>query len=84
MAQRVILATRATNGTSILTSPPFTLHHFLNALNATPLQADCALTYVGHNIYLPPYFTQALLQGHTLEIPDPDSTTISLPLFTPL
>ena len=37
-AQRVILAASATTGTSIPTSPPPTIHRFLNARNATALQ----------------------------------------------
>ena len=39
-AQRVILAASATTGTSIPTSPPPTIHRFLNVRNATALQAD--------------------------------------------
>ena len=42
--QRVILAASATTGTYILTSLPPTIHRFLNARNATALQADCLLT----------------------------------------
>ena len=67
--QRIILAASATTGTSILTSPPPTIHRFLNARNATALKADCSLTYAGNNIYLPTLFCQDLLQGHILEIP---------------
>ena len=48
-----------------------------------PLQADCLLTYAGNNIYLPTYFCQALLQGHILAIPDPDTPTALSPLLTP-
>ena len=61
--------------------PPFrpcrppNIHRFLNARNATSLQADYSLTYAGNNIYLPTYFCQALLQGHILTIPDPDVPT---------
>ena len=51
--QRVILLASASGGTSIPTSPLPTIHQFLNANNATALQSDCALTYAGHNIYLP-------------------------------
>ena len=47
------------------------------------LQADCSLTYAGNNIYLPTYFCQALLQGHTLEIPEPDAPTGLSPLLNP-
>ena len=82
-AQRVILAMSATTGTSIPTSPPPTIHRFLNARNATDLQADCSLTYAGENIYLTASFFQALLQGHILAIPDPDAPTGLLPLLTP-
>ena len=55
-ANRVILVASATTGTSIPTLPPPTIHRFLNARNATALQADCSLTYAGNNIYLPTYF----------------------------
>ena len=74
-AHCVILAASATTGTSIPTSPPPTIYRFLNARNATALQADCSLTYAGNNIYLPTSFCQALLQGHILAIPDPDVPT---------
>ena len=40
-AQRIILAASATTGTYIPTSPPPTIHRFLNARNVTDLQADC-------------------------------------------
>ena len=40
-AQRVILAVSATTGTSIQTSPPPTIHRFLNTRNTTALHADC-------------------------------------------
>ena len=60
-AKRVILAARATNRTSIPTSPPPTIHRFLHARNVTALQANCSLTYTGNNIYLPISFCQALL-----------------------
>ena len=75
MTQRVILAASAATGTSILTSPPPTIHRFLNARNATALQADFSLTYAGNNIYLPTSFWQALLQGHILAILEPDTPT---------
>ena len=52
MAQRVILAASATNGTSIPTSLPPTLHHLLNASNTTALQVYCALIYTGNHLYL--------------------------------
>ena len=67
-AQRVILAASATTGTSIPKSPPPTIHHLLNARNATALQDDFYLTYAGNNLYLPTSFCQALLQGHILAI----------------
>ena len=82
-AQRVILAVSTTAGTSIPTSPPPTIHRFLNARNATALQVDCSLAYAGSNIYLPTSFCQALLQGHILDIPDPDEPTGLLTLLTP-
>ena len=82
-AQRVVLEESATTGTPIPTSPPPTIHHFLNKRNSTTLQAHFSLTYEGNNIYLPTYFFQALLQGHILAIPDPDASTGLLPLLTP-
>ena len=60
-----------------------TIHRFLNTRNATALQADCSLTYVGNNIYLPTSFFQALLQGHILAIPYQDAPTGLSPLLTP-
>ena len=81
--QRVILAESATTGTSILTLPPSTIHHFLNARNATALQSYCLLTYAGNNIYLPTSFCQAVLQGHILAIPDAYAPTGLSPLLTP-
>ena len=82
-AQRVILAASATTGTSIQTLPPPTIHRFLNAMNATSLQANWYLTYAGNNIYLPTSLCQALFQGHILAIPDPDAPTVLSPLLTP-
>ena len=82
-AHRVILMASPTTGSSILTSPPPTIHRFLNARNATALQADFSLTYAGNNIYLPTSFCQSLLQGHILSIPDPDAPTVLSPLLTP-
>ena len=55
-SQRVILAASATTGTSIATSPPPTIHRFLNVRNVTALQAYCLFTYAGNNIYLPTSF----------------------------
>ena len=81
--QCVILAASATNVTSIPTSPPPTLHRFLNVRNATALQADCALTYAGDILYLSTSFCQDLLQGHLLAIPDPDAPARLSPLLTP-
>ena len=84
MAKRVILLASATTGTSILTSPPPTIHCFLNARNVTALQADCSLTYTGNNIYVSTSFFQALLQGQILAIPDPDAPAgLSPPLTRP-
>ena len=74
-SHRVILAASATTRTSTPTSPPPTIHCFLNARNARDLQADFSLTYAGNNIYLPTYFCQAFLQGHILAIPDPEAPT---------
>ena len=58
-------------------------HRFLNVRNATTLQADWYLTYAGNKIYLPTSFCQALLQGHILAIPDPDTPTGLSTLLTP-
>ena len=77
-AKRVILAASDTIGTSIKTSSFSTIHRFLNARNATAIQADCSLTYAGNNIYLPTSFFQALLQGHILAIPYPDTANFVL------
>ena len=82
-AQRFILVASATKGTSIPTSPPLTIHCFLNARNSTSLQADCSLIYAGKNIYLPTSFCQALLQGNSLAIQDPDVPTGLLYVLTP-
>ena len=73
----------ATTRTSITTSPPPTIHRFLNARNETALQANCSLTYAGNNIYLPTSFCQALLQGNILDIPDPDATMGLSHILTP-
>ena len=83
MAQRVILAARDSDRKSISTSLPPTIYQFLDARNATALQADYALAYAGHNIYLPTSFCQALLQGNILAIPYPDAPTGLSPLITP-
>ena len=48
------------------------------------LQADCVRTYLGNNIFLPTAFYRVLLQGHILEIYNPDSPTGMSPLPTPL
>ena len=48
------------------------------------LQADCALTYIEKNIYLPKSFWQDFFQGHFLEIPGLDSPTEMPHLLTPL
>ena len=69
---------------SIPTSPLPNLHRFLNARNLTDLQADCALTYAGNNLYLPTSLCQALPQGHILAIPDLDIPTGLPPHLTPL
>ena len=82
-AQRVILAASATTGTFIPTSLPPIIHRFLNVRNATGLQEDFSLTYTGNNIYLTTSFCQALLQGHILAIPDPDTPPELFPLLTP-
>ena len=73
----------ATKGTSILTSPPPTLHCVLNAGNTTALKSDCALTYACKNLYLSTSLFQSLLQKNFLAIPDPDVPTVLWPLLTP-
>ena len=83
MDQQFILKESATNGTSIPTLPPPTLHRLLNTRNATALQDDCALTYAGNNLYLPTSFCQVLLQGHILAILDLYAPTLLSPLLTP-
>ena len=82
-SHRVILAEGTTNRTSITTSPPPTLHRFLNARNVTDLQDDCTLTYTGNKLYLPTSFYQALPQWHILAIPGPDAPTGLSPLLNP-
>ena len=82
-AKRIILMESATNGTSITTSLPPKIHRFINARNATDPQSDCSLTYAGNGIYLHTSFFQALLQGHILDILDPDTPTGLSPLLTP-
>ena len=49
----------------------------------TELQANCALTYLGNNIFLLADFSQALLQVHILSIPDPDAQESIYLLLTP-
>ena len=77
----VILAASATNGTSITTLPPPTIHCFLNTRNTTSLQAVFSLTYAGKNLSLPTSLCQALLQGNILAIPDPDASMGLSPLM---
>ena len=83
-AQHIILAASATTGTSIPTSPPTTIHRFLNARNATALHTDYSLTYAGKNIYFLTTFFQAHLHGQILDITDPAAPTRLLHLVTPL
>ena len=52
-AQFIIPAASTTNGLTIMSSLPLSIHRFLNARNVTALQADYKITYMGHNIYLP-------------------------------
>ena len=82
-AKHVILAVRESGGLIITLAPPPSIHSLLNKRNAMVIQADCTLTYTGHNLHLPTSFCQALLQGHTLEIPYPKSPTGLSPLITP-
>ena len=82
-AQHVILTESAVDGLTILSAPPPSLHHFLNACNKNSPQANCALTYSGKNIFLHTVFCQALLQGRILEIPYPKSPAGLYPLLNP-
>ena len=82
-SQQVILAASAADGLVILSAPLLSIHRFLNARNVTALQSDCALTYLGNNIFLPTAFYRALLQGHILAIPDPGAPTGLSLLLTP-
>ena len=74
-AHQVIFAASAASRLTILSAFPLAIHHFLNMLNATALQSDCALTYSQNNIFLPTALCQALLQGHILAMYDPDALT---------
>ena len=74
----------AANRLTILSLHLVSIHRFINTHNATALQADCTLTYAGHNIYLLTPFFKDLLQGHILVIFDPDAPTGLYPLITPL
>ena len=75
-AQRIILAESAADSFTIPAAPPSSIHFYLDILHkAIALQADCDLTYVGHNLYLPTSFYQYLLQGHILTIPLHDAPT---------
>ena len=60
IAQQVILAASADDGLTIPSAPPPSMHRFLNARNATALQAYCALAYSDNNIFLPAAFSQDL------------------------
>ena len=62
-SQRVILMASATNVTSIPASPHPTLHQFLNTNNLTALQANCALTYSGNNLYIPTPYVRTSSKG---------------------
>ena len=79
-SQCAILASMPLYSLNIPLDLPHSIHHFLNTHNTTALQARCALTYSGHNLYLPTSFSQALLQGHILYIPNPDSPTVLNPV----
>ena len=74
-SRRVILTPSAADGLTILSAPPPSIHCFLNTRNATELQADCALTYSGNNIFLSTGFYQTLLQVHILAIIYPNTST---------
>ena len=78
-----MLSTSTADRLTILLARPLSIHRFLNKRNATALQADCALTYSGKNIFLSTAFCQVLLQGHILAIPDPDALTGLSLLLTP-
>ena len=55
-SQRVILSASTANRLTILSAPPPSIHRFLNVRNSIALQADCAPTYSGTNIFLPTAF----------------------------
>ena len=82
-SQWLIPTASAADGLIISSAPPLSIYLFLDACNATTLQADCTLTYLGNNIFLPTAFFQDLLQGHILAIPDPDAPTSMSPMITP-
>ena len=81
--QCIILAASALDVVNITKNPPPNIHCFVNVQKFTVLQAFCALTYAGHNLYLPTSFCQNILQGHILEIPDPGATIGLSPVLTP-
>ena len=58
---RIILEAGAVDSIIILSAPLPLIHRLLNAREATALQADFALTYTGHIIYIPTSFYQYLL-----------------------
>ena len=82
-SQRVILAASAADGLTILSAPPPYIHRFIKSRNATELQAKCALTYSGKNIFLPTASFQALHQGHILAILEPNVSTGLYLVLTP-
>ena len=73
--QRVILEASMSNSLTIQYTPALSIQRFLNGCNAIAIQEDFDLTYAGHKLYLPISLFQSLLQGHTLEIPNPNSPT---------
>ena len=82
-AHHVILAESADDGLTIPLEPTPSIHRFLNALTVMALQANCAITYLGNNIFLPTAFFQDLLQDHILDITDPNAPTGLSLLLTP-
>ena len=74
-SQGIILSARVPDGLNVLSSPPQSLHRFLSVRNATVLQAGCALTCAGENLYLPMSLCQVLFQGHIMAITNLDTPT---------
>ena len=82
-AQQNILVASASNMLTVPTNLLRFIHTFLNESNPSTLQADCNLTYAGHNLYLTISLGWSLIQGPILMIPDTASLTGMSPILTP-